>query len=104
MADPTGFYAASLDASVDALSDVLDLIHLQSGELTVVRAGSGTDIRHRAGHRLLHLVEQGPVELEVAAGKQHPTRDGELGADGHGGRASTQFSRWRGMDERQIPG
>jgi hypothetical protein len=29
MADPTGFYAASLDASVDALSDVLDLIHLE---------------------------------------------------------------------------
>ena len=78
MADPTGLYAASLDASVDALSDVLDLIHLQGGELAVVRAAGTTDIRHRAGQRLLHLVEQGPVEIEMAAGEQHRLETGNL--------------------------
>ena len=78
MTDPLGNYAAPLDASVDALSDVLDLIHLQGGELTAVRAVDGRQIRHRAGQRLVHIVEQGPLDLEVAGGERHRLGVGDL--------------------------
>lgn len=65
MSDPVGHHATQLDASVDALSDVLDLIHLRGEALTVVHAVGGTDVRHVPGERLLHIVEQGSVELVV---------------------------------------
>ena len=78
MTDPLGNYAAPLDASVDALSDVLDLIHLQGGELTVTRAAEGRQVRHGAGQRLLYLVEQGPLVLEVAGGEPKQLGTGDL--------------------------
>ena len=70
MTDLLGDLATPLDASVDALSDVLDLIHLRGDELAVVRAGDGREVWHRTGERILHIVEQGPVELEVAGGER----------------------------------
>ncbi|MEV0174568.1 AraC family transcriptional regulator [Streptomyces sp. NPDC050803] len=70
MSDPVGPQAAPLDASVDALSDVLDMIHLRGEALTSVRAGGGTEVRHAPGERALHLVEEGPVELVVDEGTQ----------------------------------
>jgi AraC-like DNA-binding protein len=78
MGDPLGNYAAPLDASVDALSDVLDLIHLQGGELTVVRAVDGREVRHRAGERFLHIVERGPVELKVVEVQRKRLETGDL--------------------------
>ena len=60
-----GSSSTSLDASVDALSDVLELIHLRGEALTVVRADAGTDVEHTAGERMLHIVERGPVGLLV---------------------------------------
>jgi Cupin len=65
-----GNHATSLDASVDALSDVLDLIHLRGEELAVVRSVDGTEIRRRAGERMLYIVDQGRVELTVV-GEEH---------------------------------
>jgi len=74
MTDPLGDYAAPLDASVDALSDVLDLIHLQGGELTAVRAAAGRQVCHheptRTAGRLGDLSEMahaGTVPLLLAA-------------------------------------
>jgi AraC-like DNA-binding protein len=78
MTDPPGNRATPLDASVDALSDVLDLIRLQGAELTVVRAVDGRGVAHRSGERMLHIVEQGPVELEVTAGERRRLEPGDL--------------------------
>ncbi|MFI5612716.1 cupin domain-containing protein [Amycolatopsis sp. NPDC051903] len=47
----------------DALSDVLQAIHLQGGE---VRRRSSPRERHPAGARLLHIVEEGELSVEVA--------------------------------------
>ncbi|MEV0066398.1 MULTISPECIES: AraC family transcriptional regulator [unclassified Amycolatopsis] len=47
----------------DALSDVLQAIHLQGGE---VRRRSSPRERHPAGARVLHLVEEGGISVEVA--------------------------------------
>lgn len=86
-----------LDASVDALSDILDIIRLRGEALTVVRAGASADIRHRAGERLLHLVEDGPVEL-VAGAERATLEQGDtvLVATGatHQLRASSGSASW----------
>jgi AraC-like DNA-binding protein len=71
-------YADLLDVSVDALSDVLELIHLQGGELTAVRADGGRDVHHRAGERVLHIIERGPVELAVTGGERTRLGQGDL--------------------------
>lgn len=56
-------FAVPLDLSADALSDVLEMIHLRGDGVTRVAAGPGREARHRAGGRLLHVVESGSVEL-----------------------------------------
>ncbi|MEV6903401.1 AraC family transcriptional regulator [Amycolatopsis sp. NPDC051372] len=56
----------------DALSDVLQAIHLQGGD---VRRRSSPRAQHPAGARLLHMVEEGGLSVEVAG---EPTV--ELGA------------------------
>ncbi|MEU1201540.1 AraC family transcriptional regulator [Streptomyces sp. NPDC005813] len=78
MSDPVEHDAAPLDASVDALSDVLDLIHLRGEALTVVHAVGGTDVRHVREERLLHIVEQGSVELLVDEGMQQRLGQGDM--------------------------
>ncbi|MGW4488950.1 cupin domain-containing protein [Amycolatopsis sp. NPDC004368] len=47
----------------DALSDVLQAIHLQGGD---VRRRSSSRERHPAGARLLHIVEEGGLNVEIA--------------------------------------
>ncbi|MER7534876.1 AraC family transcriptional regulator [Streptomyces sp. NPDC097704] len=71
-------HAVPLDVSVDALSDVLDLIHLRGGELTTVRPGEGSEVRHRAGGRVLHIVQRGPVDLRVTGGETTVLEQGDL--------------------------
>ncbi|NYI47278.1 AraC-like DNA-binding protein [Nocardioides aromaticivorans] len=56
-------FAVPLDTSADALSDVLEMIHLRGDRVTRVAAGRGHEERHRAGGRLLHVVESGSVAL-----------------------------------------
>ncbi|MFJ3901058.1 AraC family transcriptional regulator [Streptomyces sp. NPDC090025] len=70
--------ATPLDASVDALSDVLELIHLRGGELARVRTRGAEQVRHGAGERVLHLVERGPVELAVTGGERIRLDPGDL--------------------------
>ncbi|MGW9121576.1 cupin domain-containing protein [Streptomyces sp. NPDC055663] len=78
MSDPVANHAVPLDASVDALSDVLDLIHLRGEGLTVVSAVGAADVRHGAGERVVHLVEEGAVELVVDAGARLRLREGDM--------------------------
>lgn len=70
--------AIPLDASVDALSDVLDFIHLQGETLTSVHMGDGGVISHGSGERSIHVVQQGPVELEVTGDGRRPLAAGDL--------------------------
>jgi AraC-like DNA-binding protein len=78
MSDLLGNYAVPLDASVDALSDVLDLIHLRGEELAVVKNVDGTEVRRRAGDRMLYIVDQGPVELTVVGDGHFQLENGDL--------------------------
>jgi AraC-like DNA-binding protein/quercetin dioxygenase-like cupin family protein len=72
MSSLRGNSAIPLDVSADALSDVLDFIHLQGEALTSVSMADGGVISHGSGERSIHVVQQGPVELEVAGdGRQH---------------------------------
>ncbi|NUP47666.1 MAG: helix-turn-helix transcriptional regulator [Catenulispora sp.] len=73
-----GNSAIPLDASVDALSDVLDFIHLQGETLTSVRMADGGVISHGSGERSIHVVQQGPVDLEVAGDGTRPLAAGDL--------------------------
>ncbi|MFI5712077.1 cupin domain-containing protein [Kribbella sp. NPDC051620] len=59
----------------DALSDVLQAIHLQGGE--VLRQSSSCE-RHPVGARLLHLVEEGGISVEVAGEKTVELGAGDL--------------------------
>ncbi|WP_433561870.1 cupin domain-containing protein [Nocardia sp. CA-151230] len=78
MTDLGGNFAVPLDTSVDALSDVLDLIHLRGEQLAVVRTVDERRIGHRAGERMLHIVERGPIELEVSGGDRLRLERGDL--------------------------
>lgn len=68
MTERTDLSTSELDASADALSDILELIRLRGEALTSVRADARTEVRHHTGERLLHLVDTGPVELDLGAG------------------------------------
>jgi AraC-like DNA-binding protein len=76
--EPVGLTASQLDASVDALSDVLDLIQLRGEALTVVRAEGAADVHHQASERLAHLVEQGPVDVTTSSGEQVRLDSGDM--------------------------
>lgn len=60
--------------SSDALSDVLQAIHLRGGE--VARTSSPRD--HSPGVRMLHIVEYGTVRVEVASGESVELAAGDL--------------------------
>ncbi|MUL75416.1 cupin domain-containing protein [Mycolicibacterium sp. CBMA 226] len=77
MTDPRS-QAVPLDASADALSDVLDLIRLHGEELAVVRTVDGRDVVHRAGERVLHIVEDGPVEIALHDGGRVRLEAGDM--------------------------
>jgi len=68
----------ALDASADALSDVLEQVRLQGGELSRVVATAGVEVRHPEGVRMLHIVEQGPAELFLPSGERHRLGSGDL--------------------------
>jgi AraC-like DNA-binding protein len=59
----------------DALSDVLQAIHLQGGD--VLRQSTPCE-RHPVGARLLHLVEEGEISVEVAGQKTVELGTGDL--------------------------
>lgn len=63
MPDSLRNYAVPLDSSMDALSDVLEMIHLRGDGVARVSAGRGHEERHRSGARMLHVVEAGSVAL-----------------------------------------
>lgn len=65
MPDSLENIAVPLDGTVDALSDVLEMIHLRGGEVSLVRAGQ--DVRHASGARVLHVVMSGSVGLDFDA-------------------------------------
>ncbi|MBL0886231.1 cupin domain-containing protein [Myceligenerans indicum] len=65
MTDQRADRSTPFDASGDALSDVLELIRLRGDDLAVVRSGDRFEARHHTGERMLHIVEQGPVQLDV---------------------------------------
>ncbi|GAA4098305.1 cupin domain-containing protein [Nocardioides kongjuensis] len=67
MPDPLPYIADPLAAG-DALSDVLEMIHLRGGEVEAVHADGRRAVRHRPGSRVLHLVETGEAELRVDDG------------------------------------
>jgi AraC-like DNA-binding protein len=59
----------------DALSDVLQAIHLQGGD---VRRRSSAREGHPAGARLLHVVEEGGIGIEVAGDSAVELGTGDL--------------------------
>lgn len=73
-----GNSAIALDASSDALSDVLDFIHLRGEKLTSTRMVDGGFVSHRSGERSIHVIQQGPVDLEVAGVGRWPLDMGDL--------------------------
>ena len=77
MTDPVS-QAVPLDASADALSDVLDLIRLRGEELALVRTADGRDVVHRADERVLHIVESGPVEVGLHDGGRVRLETGDM--------------------------
>jgi AraC-like DNA-binding protein len=52
------------DSPPDALSDLLQAIHLRGGEITRSVTDRPSRDRHPAGRRMLHIVEHGTVRLE----------------------------------------
>ncbi|WP_326568922.1 AraC family transcriptional regulator [Amycolatopsis rhabdoformis] len=78
----------------DALSDVLQAIHLQGGD---VRRRSSARERHPAGARLLHLVEEGELSVEIAGEPAVHLGTGDLAllvrGDAHLVRATPE-ARW----------
>ncbi|MFF4595874.1 cupin domain-containing protein [Amycolatopsis sp. NPDC001319] len=77
----------------DALSDVLQAIHLQGGD---VRRRSSPRERHPAGARVLHIVEEGGISVEVAGENAAELGTGDLvllaRGDAHVVRASPDAS------------
>lgn len=68
--------AVSLDSSMDALSDVLEMIHLRGDAVTRVVGHRGREVRQRSGGRVLHVVESGTVRLRYGApGAGEPSID-----------------------------
>ncbi len=76
--DPIAPTASHLDVSVDALSDVLDLIRLRGEALTIVRADRAADVHHQDSERLAHMVEHGPVEVTTSSGEQVQLESGDM--------------------------
>ena len=52
------------DSPPDALSDLLQAVHLRGGEITRSATDRPHRERHPAGRRMLHIVEHGAVRLE----------------------------------------
>lgn len=77
MPDPLSNVADPL-ARGDALSDVLEMIHLRGGEVRPVREDGRRAVRHAAGSRLLHLVETGDVDLRISGGERVRVGTGDL--------------------------
>jgi AraC-like DNA-binding protein len=77
----------------DALSDVLQAIHLQGGD---VRRHSSPRERHPAGARVLHVVEEGGLSVEVAGEDTVELDSGDLvllaRGDAHSVRATSPAS------------
>lgn len=79
MPDPLEYIADPLEKG-DALSDVLDMIHLRGGAVAAAREDGRRAVRHRAGARVLHLVENGEVELRIGdGGERVALGPGDLG-------------------------
>lgn len=87
---------AALDASVDALSDVLDLIHLRGEGLTLVHADGSVDLSHSSDERLVHLIQQGPVDLSIDKGDVVRLDGGDLVllANGAAHRLTSKGGSW----------
>lgn len=66
-----------LDGSVDALSDLLDLIRLHGDDLALQRSTDGRELR-RHGDRMLYLVQEGTVRLTVDDGDRIELVPGDL--------------------------
>lgn len=56
------------DTPADALSAVLEMIHLRGADVTSVREEGRRVVRHPRGDRVLHLVVTGTVELRTGDG------------------------------------
>ncbi|MGN6724018.1 MAG: cupin domain-containing protein [Marmoricola sp.] len=94
MTDRSAELTGELDASLDALSDVLDLIHLR-GEALTRYLGGPAEVRHQNGERMVHLVKEGPVKVTIA-GQTHELQQGDtaLLAGGAAHRVSTANGAW----------
>lgn len=77
MLDPLANIADPL-APGDALSDVLEMIHLRGGEVRPVGEDGRRAVRHPVGSRVLHLVEKGEVELRIGGGERVRVGAGDL--------------------------
>lgn len=66
-----------LDTSVDALSDVLDLIRLRGEALRAEPASGSGVVRHAAGERLLHAVHEGVLRVGLVGGPTYELGPGD---------------------------
>lgn len=55
----------------DALSEILDAIHLRGGTVSHHRANDARRVNHVAGSRLVHIIERGDVQLKLRDGSAH---------------------------------
>src|SRR3954447_6290424 len=74
MPENTEYFAVSPAIPYDALSDVLQAIHLHGGNVTRVT----TPQEHPTGARVLHIVIRGEVRVEVPGEKPVTLSAGEL--------------------------
>jgi AraC-like DNA-binding protein len=91
---PSSTSTPELNASVDALSDVLDLIRLRGEALTRYSGGS-SNVRHSQGERVVHLVKDGAVTLALE-GQRYDLHAGDtaLLASGVAHQISTTDGSW----------
>jgi AraC-like DNA-binding protein len=62
----------------DALSDILQSIHLRGGEVARCAEADGDSREYAPGVRLLHIVEHGTIRLEFASGPPVELTDSDL--------------------------
>src|SRR5947207_12200890 len=70
--------ARSGSGATDALSDVLQAIHLRGGEVARVSTSGPGRQEHPSGVRTVHLVEHGELRVEFPAGKPTELDAGDM--------------------------
>ncbi|WP_426978573.1 AraC family transcriptional regulator [Pseudarthrobacter sp. O4] len=78
-------HAVKMPDELDALSEILDVIHLRGGTVVHHSGGQPLEIPHPAGARLIHIIEHGSVGLRLEKeASEHTLHAGDLALVPHG--------------------